>query len=509
MIIAALLLGGVVNAQNYWGDDPDSHAQPSNTPIVASVQIDGEAVAATSTMRLGAFVGEDLRGIAAPHTDGNFWIQVFYTDDTDNITFKFYDGTTETEYATCETSLAGQDEGHGTPSTPEVLNFTTTQTMTQTSNLASGWTWWSTPVEMEDNNGLQQLENSISEYGIQIKSQNAVLNRRGNGWVGSITSLQNEMSYRVNVSAPSQISITGVMADPSNHEITINNGWNWIGYPVSVPQTVNSALSGSGLSPQNGDVIKGQDGFAQYRNGNWIPTSFTLNPGMGYMYDSKASNPKTFVFVNNNSRSYVVQSITEDSFWTADIHKYENNLALLAVVFIGNEEQRDEALELGAFVNGECTGRTKLYYVEEDDRYYAMLTVGGSEGNSISFGLVNEAKGLLYNESTNNLVFTNNAIVGDFDNPYEIHFNTLGIGENSEHIALYPNPLDRGQSFKLNIPLEEEVSDVTIINAMGAIVRHETGALKNTLAGFSVSGVYTVKVSCRSGNTYFGKLIVK
>ena len=40
-IIAALLLGGVVNAQS-WGENPDSHAQPSNTPIVASITVNGE-----------------------------------------------------------------------------------------------------------------------------------------------------------------------------------------------------------------------------------------------------------------------------------------------------------------------------------------------------------------------------------------------------------------------------------------------------------------------------------
>ena len=79
-IIAALLLGGVVNAQG-WGET-DSHAKSSNTPIVASVTLDGEAVTPTADYRLGAFVNDSLRGIAAPHTDNNFWIQVFYNFQT-------------------------------------------------------------------------------------------------------------------------------------------------------------------------------------------------------------------------------------------------------------------------------------------------------------------------------------------------------------------------------------------------------------------------------------------
>ena len=107
------------------------------------------------------------------------------------------------------------------------------------------------------------------------------------------------------------------------------------------------------------------------------------------------------------------------------------------------------------------------------------------------------------------MVFAENAIVGDLDNPYEIHFTTLGIVDNSMSIAMFPNPVERGQAFKLNLPQEEDVLDVKIINALGSVIRHESGALKSTMEGLSVAGVYTVKAYCRSGNTYYGKLVVR
>ena len=513
-LMASLLLAGAVSAQttNFWENNPDSHAQPSNTPIVASVQIDGTAVTATTDMRLGAFVGDDLRGIAAPH-DGNFWIQVFYADTTDNITFKFYDGTTETEYTTCETTLAGetvtltgQDEGYGTPGIPVVLNFTTVQTMIQTTPLAAGWTWWSTPIEMEGNNGLQQLENSISQYGVKIVSQNGSLTKRPNGnWVGGITSLNNEECYQINVSDISTLTMTGTLADPNDHEITLVNGeWTWIGYPVSIQQTANDALAN--LQPATGDVLAGPEGSAIYRGGQWRP-NINLTPGYGYMYNSSASEPKTFVYAV--SRASAPSETQEAPYWIANTHKYKDRMIVAAVVFIGDEEQRDETMELGAFVNGECTGTAKLFYIEEDDRYFAVLTVGGDEGDKISFGLVDETKGVIYNESSNHLAFTAMTVVGDFDNPYEIHFDATGIGENSMQVAMYPNPVDRGQSFRLSLPQEEEILDVTVINALGTIVRHETGALKSVMAGLPVAGVYTIKTVCRSGNTYYGRLIVR
>lgn len=504
-MVAALLLCGAVSAQN-WGT-PDAHAKSSNTPIVASVKIDGEVVTPTTNYRLGAFVGEELRGLAAPH-DNNFWIQVFYNEGTsEDISFKLYDGTDE--YTTCNVTKTTQEAGWGTPNEPVVLDFASTQIMTQTTALAAGWNWWSTPIEMNGNNGLQQLENSISQYGTYIKSQSGFVQKRGNNWVGNnLSSIQNEQFYRINVTDASTVVMTGVYANPSEHEITVNNGWTWIGYPVSVPQTINSALSGSGLVPTNGDVIKGQGGTpAQFRNGQWVPATFTFTPGAGYMYNSKASESKSFVFVNN--RSEMVQDDEKDLFWTNDIHSYENNLVVFAVVYIGNEEQRNDALELGAFVNGKCTGNARLFYVEEDDRYYAAMTIGGSNGNQISFRLIDEDKNIEYGESCNILIFSENAVIGDLDNPYKVCFNTLGVEEANRQVALYPNPVNRGENFKLNIPQDEEVIEVTIINILGSVVRHDIGALKSTVTGIPVAGVYTVKVVCRSGNSYYGRLIVK
>ncbi len=511
-IVAALLLGGVVNAQG-WGET-DSHAKSSNTPIVASVTLDGNAVTPTADYRLGAFVGEELRGLAAPHMDdNNFWIQVFYNQGTtEEITFKLWDptgeGTELTDYTLTYgdlTALTTQEEGWGTPSEPVALDFATTQTMTQTSTLATGWTWWSTPIEMENNNGLQQLENSISQYGVTIKSKTASVVKRGNTWQGSLTALTNEQMYKINVSNVSSSSITGAIANPTDHVITINPGWNWIGYPVTISQSVSSALSG--FQPAAGDVIKNLGGSAMYRGTQWVQPSYTLTPGSGYMYYSNASVSKQLVFSVN--RGEAVDAFSNETFWIANNSKYENNMVLIAVVLLGENEQRDETLELGAFVDGECTGSSKLFYVEEDDRYYTIMTIGGCENDRITFGLVNTSKDIIYNNSNNSLTFSNDAIVGDFENPYKVCFNTLGIGETTMQVAMYPNPVNRGETFKLNIPQGEEVIDITIVNAIGTVVRHDVGALKSTVSGLSVAGVYTVKVTCRSGNSYYGRLIVK
>ena len=502
--MASLFLCGAVSAQAHF--EADAHAHDNNMPVVAQVVLDGEAVT-TGGYELGAFIGDDVRGSAQIQTGlGNtYWIQVYYSTDTEaaaTVTFKLYDG--DDEY-TAETTLTVDPEGAGTPGTPQVI--VVNRAVTQTTQLAAGWTWWSTPIEMEGNNGLEQLQNSISEYGTKIMSKSGTRLKRPNGsWMGGFTSLTNEQCYKINVTDISTLTMTGVWADPNDHEITLagDGEWNWIGYPVTVSQQAGSALAN--LVPEAGDAIMGPSGTGFYRNGRWLP-NITLTPGSGYMYKSNASTTKSFVYAV--SRSSIPSETQEQPYWIANTHRYEDCMAIVAVVYIEEEEQRDETMELGAFVNGECTGSAKLFYVEEDDRYFAVLTVGANDGDRISFGLVNNSKGVVYNESIDHLAFSKNAIVGYFDQPCEIHFGSLGIEESTQRIALYPNPVDRGQNFTLNIPKEEVVIDVTIVNALGSIVRHDTGALKSTITGLPVAGVYTIKAHCRSGNTYYGRLIVK
>lgn len=520
-LIAALLLGGAAIAQNHW-DAPDSHAKSGNTPIVAAVTVDNAAPATGA--ELAVYIEDTLRGLATTTLDGKYWVQVFYNSGTtETLTFKLWDPTDEgselTDYVLTYTytdsnnqtvtldALTTCEEGYGTPSNPVELNFQTVQTMTQTSTLAAGWTWWSTPIEMNGNDGLQQLETSITQYGVTIMSQDGSLTKRPNGrWVGGIYELRNEECYQIEVSDISTLNMTGTMANPNDHVITLEGGqWSWIGYPVSIQQTASAALAN--LQPANTDVLMGPDGSTMFRNGQWRP-NMDLIPGYGYMYKSTASATKTFVYAVG-SRSSISSQIQEEPYWTTNVHKYKDRMVVVAVVYIGNEEQRNESLELGAFVDGECTGSAKMFYIEEDDRYYTVLTIGANDGDKITFGIVDNAKNVIYNECSDYLTFTEKAIVGDFDQPYRIHFGPLGIGESAIRVAMYPNPVDRGQSFKLNIPQEEEVLDVTIVNALGAVVRHEGGAIKSTITGLPVAGVYTVKVYCHSGNTYYGRLIVK
>jgi hypothetical protein len=64
----------------------------------------------------------------------------------------------------------------------------------------------------------------------------------------------------------------------------------------------------SGYTPTAGDVIKSKSwSYASYSGnlGRWIG-SLTLEPGKGYIYESKATENKTLIF-SNPAKSFYVQ----------------------------------------------------------------------------------------------------------------------------------------------------------------------------------------------------------
>lgn len=505
-LIASLLLGGAVSAQNYWGNDPNSHAQSSNTPIVASVTLDGQAVDPNATYRLGAFVGDELRGIAAQHSDNNFWIQVFYNQGTnETITFKFYDGTEE--YTTCAVTKATQEEGWGTPSNPVVLDFATTQIMTVENTLAANWNWWSTPIELSNIDGLTMLEESLGHNGVTIKSQNYGIDNYyqytgSDYWYGQLGNygINNEQGYLIKTSTSCVVSMTGAIANPADHEIALTQGWNWIGYPVNVQQNLTAALAD--FTPSANDIIKSQSGGATYYAGyGWYPSSFVLTPGQSYQYQSNTTENTLTYSVSRGS-----DVVYEDAprHWNSDIHSYPNNILVMATVLIDGVEQQRGDIELGAFIDGECRGSAKLDFFEPTGRWYAMLTITGAEGEAVEFGIYDNSCGETNMSSLNYVTYVNNAVIGSLDTPFEVCFGT------KEELHVYPNPIDRNQPFTIVIPNGETIKEMMFVNAMGEVLRCETGAFDMVMnSGIQTTGVYTIRVLTETGKVYHVRLIVK
>ena len=172
----------------------------------------------------------------------------------------------------------------------------------QTVMLTQGWSWWSTNLDIT----LEELEDAIAAAvgtsgTATIKSKSGSITYSNGHWreSGSTTmTLDIRQMYKIQTSTACQITLTGVPVNPAAYEITVTPGNNWIGFPCGESMSVTEAFSG--LNPADGDVIKGMNGNARYSNGNWRSQGLSiLEPGQGYIYQSNATESKTFTYGMN------------------------------------------------------------------------------------------------------------------------------------------------------------------------------------------------------------------
>ena len=390
-----------------------------------------------------------------------------------------------------------------------------TSTVTQSTELAQGYNWWSTYIEQEGINGLEMLENSLGDNGLAIRSQaSGYTDYYGEdyGWWGSLTSINNESSYRVVASTPCTVTMTGTEAVPSQHPITLNHGWTWMGYVPSTAMDVNIAMAG--MEASDGDMLKSQQGYADYYpNYGWYGSLNTIEPGMGLMYYSASGETVTFTYPDNGRGVELKQNLTaEHNHWKPNTFAYPDNMTVMAVVELNEMELKSDNYELAAFTaNGECRGSVKLTYAEPINRHVAFLTISGKDAAELSFRLYDTETGMEYYDTEESLDFVANAIVGEANDPYTILFRgTMGKDELAGKVQVYPNPVNCGERFSINVADDVKTPIcVEIVNALGVVIETVCTPSEQTIIAPNVAGIYTLRIMVEGKETFARKLVVK
>ena len=171
--------------------------------------------------------------------------------------------------------------------------FTTDETTTidQTVTLPAGWAWWSSYLDIT----LEQLEEALSNAGIVITSQyDGFIGNYSGTWSGGLESITLSKMYKIQLAEEATITLNGMPVNPADYLITLNEGPNWIGYPVNQSMSLDEAFAGA--NPVNGDMVSSFNGSSMYYNGAWYGNIQTLEPGQGYIYESNATGTKTFTY---------------------------------------------------------------------------------------------------------------------------------------------------------------------------------------------------------------------
>ena len=166
----------------------------------------------------------------------------------------------------------------------------------QTIELSQGWNWWSTNLDIT----LDDLKAALREAlptanSIKIKSQrNGQATWNGRMWTGQLRDMDVAQMYKIIVPTACELAVEGMPIDPAEHPLTIANGANWMGYPLSEGMTVTNAFAGFAV---NNDAVKSAaDGQASWNGRMWMGILRNLDPGKGYIYKSNATESRTFTF---------------------------------------------------------------------------------------------------------------------------------------------------------------------------------------------------------------------
>ena len=244
-------------------------------------------------------------------------------------------------------------------------------------SLAKGWNWISHNVAT----ALNPFE-LFGENVVEVKSQTKGIVRDGKyGMVGNLTAMDATAAYKVKTIAADThpYILTGYLFNARQDALTLKTGWNWIGYPLPHAQTLSAALQD--FTPQEGDLIVGQDTFAEYADGAWTNPDFVLTPGLGYLYKSGADAQLLFhvgVTAEAKQRNFT-QQVQAESHWHCDKHRYPNVLPLTASISLGKETADATRYDVAAFCGDECRG------VGQVSKNRVMMNVYGQGGETITF----------------------------------------------------------------------------------------------------------------------------
>lgn len=405
------------------GDKPDwtvdKGKYESTMSIIGTLSILGKPSYDADDI-VGVFVDDECRGIAHPaynaRYDNSFLLLDVYGNDSDAgkaLTFKAYDASTGIMYPVTTTSQDVTFSANvliGKYAAPLLIEAA--DKMEQTTLLSTGWNWTSFYAKADDMN-VSSVFASVADGVETVKSKDAFANCDKGTWHGKSFDVDNRSMYKARMSSAKVLKLIGSHGSKEDRTITVMPGWNWIAYNNTQTASVADALAG--MDPQDGDMIKGQYGFALFDGYEWTGSLKALTPGQGYMLQSASANVRTFnypsslpAYVQKKAAAQSKQSI----FTPVDHHKYPSNMTITARVTLDGMVQQDA--EVGVFAGDEC--RTAEF---TDADGYAYFTVPGDGKCTLRFMLAKDGQTWL---SDVTLDFAEDAICGSYKLPFEVTF---------------------------------------------------------------------------------------
>ena len=378
------------------------------------------------------FAGDHCVGIAHPQYlnayDAWYVMMTVYGDSTgsENLQFRLWNAESGITYSSVKVLPAGfpfsPNMVKGTLTNPIVLEVTSS--IQQTLALQPAWNWISMNIKPLDAATEKVFEPVLGEITmVKSKTEFFTVNTPDTTYAGSLKTIDVTSSYRVQAQRAATLTIDGTAVNCAQTPVSIHNGWNWIGYLPLQTMSVSDALAD--IEPVAGDLIKSKTAFAVYDGAQWVGTLTRMTPGEGYMYQSHASEPFTFLYPGasvvkaNGERLLANVRSTSDEGWAfvPVTDPYSGNMAIVARVM--NGEEMVHGLEVGIFAGEECRGAATEEFINEEASGYWFITVAGDEPTPLTIKVHDRATQQI-TTLQQTLQYTDDASLGTLAEPYII-----------------------------------------------------------------------------------------
>ena len=490
--------------------------------IVGQIRMDG-ILSRDEEDIIAAFVDNEPRGAAhlryIPELDSYIAFLSIYSNQSNGEALNFRVWNASEGQIHSQITPTYTFEGntlHGSINTPII--FEVPDFIRKEMPLHEGWQWISFNTQNADmasvNNFMRNVEASEGDIikGIEYFDQYDL----EEGWIGSLTEnggLQSGQNYKVNLENSTRLEYEGGPVDAELVPITLQQGWNWIGFTPQNNLSIQSAFSR--LNPQVGDQVKSQLQFSVYAGGavGWVGTLEYLEPNQGYMLYS--NRDVTFTFPNITTAygrvaSPIAQRIEE---MAQSIRPSRDNMTMI-VQLSGVETKKEHVVV--AYINGEIKGVSDFKDSSEEQRLAFITILGEDAGKTIDFQLVD----LITEEHTalrtiQSINFQEDALMGTLSEP--ILMQPFDLKGSPDQLRIMPNPITEDMNIALDDP-KERLQRIEIYSEQGVrLAAIEKEDIKTMIRNYRVPvsqwigqtrGILLIKVFTNKG-TYTRRIIRK
>lgn len=366
--------------------------------------------------------------------------------------------------------------------------FTEIEDVTVGYEFQTGWNWFSVNVDDKNLTRPAVFLAPLGDVAEQLVGLNGELtNDPLLGWTGTLETIYPNQGYKLLVNESVNYSLTGKPLGLDGNTITLQEGWNWMGYLPQVELSVSEALKN--MVAATNDAIKGRDAFAMYDGTSWVGSLTTMVPGDGYLVYSQGV--KSFNYPMTAAPAVAASSaraagIELPEYWNYDAYRYADNMGVVAQ--LSADEAGDDYL-IAAFIDGECRG------VSVSNEDYHFITVHGDvTGKTVSFQALNKQTGEL--KDVKETVDYQIGIQGDFQTPVSLSLGATRIESMRE--GVYVTASDDKIRLYGNLSC---ITNLTVID-MSGLMQYSTGNLpSNGVVDVSAlpAGVYVITVNMHNG----------